>query len=180
MDDSRFVTVVSPHITNMMYLAIALIGAADAEDAVQEALVRAWRAAATLREGETVRAWLFTITANVCHDWLRGRHGTRARLTIFLQDASEEASTIAASTDSDPGSNRSAEAFDLRQMVDLLEDDLREVVVLRYYVEMNATEIGAVLGFPPSTIRTRLQRALAHLRTSITLHEEYLQPRVDP
>lgn len=179
MDDSQFVTVVSPYITNMVYLAIALIGAADAEDAVQEALIRAWQAASTLREGETVRAWLLTITANMCHDWLRGRHGTRTRLTISLPDSSEEASILAASTDSDPGSNLFAEAFDLRQMVDLLEEDLREIVVLRYYVEMNATEIGAVLGLPSSTIRTRLQRALAQLRTSVSTREEYLHSGVD-
>jgi RNA polymerase sigma-70 factor (ECF subfamily) len=158
MDDSRFGAVVSPHIKNMVYLAIAMLGQADAEDAVQEALVRAWQAQSRLREGDTVRAWLLTITANVCRDLLRGRHGTRER---------------------DPGSNHSAERFDLRQLVDLLEENLREIVVLRFYVEMNATEIGAVLGLPPSTIRTRLQRALTHLRTLIAQHEVYLQPRVN-
>lgn len=179
MDDSQFVTVISPHIKNMVYLAIALIGATDAEDAVQEALVRAWQAASTLREGDTVRAWLLTITANVCHDWLRGRHGTRVRLTVSLPDSSEEVPVLAASTDSDPGSNDSAERFDLRQVVDLLEEDLREIVILRYYVEMNATEVGTVLGLPPSTVRTRLQRALTQLRISIAQHEECLQSRVD-
>jgi RNA polymerase sigma-70 factor (ECF subfamily) len=179
MDDSRFGAVVSPHIKNMVYLAIAMLGQADAEDAVQEALVRAWQAQSRLREGDTVRAWLLTITANVCRDLLRGRHGTRARLTTTFPDQSEESPNLVASSESDPGSNNSAERFDLRQLVDLLEENLREIVVLRFYVEMNATEIGAVLGLPPSTIRTRLQRALTHLRTLIAQHEVYLQPRVN-
>lgn len=163
----------------MLHVAIALIGAADAEDAVQEALARAWQASSTIREGATPRAWLLTITANVCHDFLRGRQGTRVRLTVPLPDSSDEVSFLTASSDSDPGSNTAAERIDLRQMVDLLTEDLREIVVLRYYVEMNATEIGAVLGLPPSTIRTRLQRALTQLRTFITQREECLQSRVD-
>lgn len=181
MDDSQFVAIVSPYIKNMLHLAFALIGPADAEDAVQEALSRAWQAASAIREGDTVRAWLLTITANVCRDWLRGRHGTRARLIVSLSnsDSSEDASPLNASTDDDPGSNISVQRFDLRQMVDLLEGDLRVVIVLRYYVEMNATEIGDALGLPPSTIRTRLQRALAQLRTSITQREERLHSRVD-
>lgn len=53
MDDSQFVAIISPYIKNMvLYLAIALLGQADTEDAVQEALIRAWRAADTLREGK--------------------------------------------------------------------------------------------------------------------------------
>lgn len=181
MDDSQFVAIISPYIKNMLHLAIALIGSADAEDAVQEALSRAWLAASRVREGPTVRAWLLTITANVCRDWLRGRHGTRVRLTVSLSasDSSEEASPSSASTDDDPGSNVSVQRFDLRQMVDHLECELREIIVLRYYVGMNATEIGSALGLPSSTIRTRLQRALTQLRASLAQHEERLHLRVD-
>ncbi len=61
MDDSRFVAAVSPYIKDMLHLAITLIGVSNAEDAAQEALLRAWRAASTLREGDTVRAWLLRI-----------------------------------------------------------------------------------------------------------------------
>lgn len=81
--------------------------------------------------------------------------------------------------DNDPGSNLAAERFDLRQMVNLLEEDLQEVVVLRYYVEMNATEIGDVLALSPSTVRTRLQRALTQLRALVSEHETYLHSRVE-
>src|SRR6185436_6617048 len=63
----------------MICVAAALVGPADAEDAAQEASVRAWRSWDELRDREAVRSWLLRITVNVCHDWLRGRFGTRIR-----------------------------------------------------------------------------------------------------
>lgn len=180
MDDRRFVAAISPYVRDMVHVAIALIGAADAEDAAQEALLRAWKAAASLREGDTMRSWLLRITANVCHDWRRGRPGTRARLTMSFSSDSGGGPALLASTDADPGSDAAATRLDLRRLVDLLEEDLRVVVVLRYYAEMNATEIGAALDLPASTIRTRLQRALARLRAAAEPREADLETGASP
>jgi RNA polymerase sigma-70 factor (ECF subfamily) len=63
----------------MVSVAAALVGAADAADAAQEASLRAWRSWEALRDAEAIRSWLLRITVNVCHDWLRGRFGTRVR-----------------------------------------------------------------------------------------------------
>lgn len=165
MDERRFVAAVSPYLRDMVFVALALIGPVDAEDAAQEALMRAWKAAPSLREGDTVRAWLLRITANVCHDWRRGRNGTWARLMAFIPDVVSEVGAIPAE-DADPGSSDAVERLDLRRLVDALDDDLRAVVALRYYAEMNASEIGTALNIPASTVRTRLQRAVAQLRAS--------------
>jgi RNA polymerase sigma-70 factor (ECF subfamily) len=163
MVERRFAAAVTPYINDMVYVALALVGPTEAEDAAQEALLRAWRAAATLREGDTVRAWLLRITANACHDWRRGRAGAWARLTTTLPDDTGETEALAA-PDADPGSSAAVTRLDLRQQVNVLADDLRAVVVLRFYTGLNATEIGAALDIPASTVRTRLQRALAQLR----------------
>ncbi len=170
MDERRFVATITPYIKDMVYVAIALVGPVEAEDVAQEALLRAWKAAATLREGSTVRAWLLRITANTCHDWRRGRAGTWARLITPLPDDVGETQALAA-PDTDPGSNAAVERLDVRQRLSVLEDDLRGVVVLRFYAGLNATEIGAALDIPASTVRTRLQRALAQLRVSIASGE---------
>jgi RNA polymerase sigma-70 factor (ECF subfamily) len=150
----------------MVYVAIALVGPGAAEDAVQEGLLRAWRAAATLREGDTVRGWLLRITANACHDWRRGRDGAWARLTTAFPDDASEAKGLAV-PDADPGSSVAVARLDLRQQVNASDDDLRSVVVLRFYAGLNATEIGVALDIPASTVRTRLQRALAMLRARV-------------
>ena len=59
----------------MLRLAAALIGPAEAEDAVQEASMRAWQAWPTLRNLDAVRPWLLQITLNVCRQWRRGLKG---------------------------------------------------------------------------------------------------------
>lgn len=161
MEYESFAAAVSPHTVAMARMASALVGQADAEDAAQEALVRAWNGWTTLRDASALRPWLLRITYHVCLNWQAGRFGTRLRLTEPLGDGSAHAALVARAG---PGTGEHAEALDLRAAVATLSDDLRPVVVLRFYVGMDATEIGAVLDTPPATVRTRLRRALLALR----------------
>jgi RNA polymerase sigma-70 factor (ECF subfamily) len=155
-----------------------LVGAADAEDAAQEALLRAWRRSATLRDVKMMPPWLLRITVNVCLDWQRGRFGTRTRRTARF--SSEErtdgdagaaldavlpgASTITA----DAGSQAHLRTLDVRGAINRLAEGLRLVVVLRYYAGMDSTEVSSALGIPASTVRTRLQHALQLLRDELS------------
>ncbi|MGH2485698.1 MAG: RNA polymerase sigma factor [Ktedonobacterales bacterium] len=156
---------VTPHLPAMFRTAAALIGVGDAEDATQEAILRAWRSWHTLRDGAAVRGWLLRITANLCQDWQRGRYGTRRARTQPLLDA--DALPLGLLGD-DPGTSDSTGALDLRHAINRLDTDQRIVVVLRYYAQMDATEIGAALHLPPPTVRTRLRRALARLREQLS------------
>jgi RNA polymerase sigma-70 factor (ECF subfamily) len=153
--------ILARHAEAARYAALALVGPADAEDAVQEALVRGWRAWMTLRDPAAARAWLVRITINVCRDWQRGRFGTHMRLTEPLEGADLRGLTLLVS---DPGASNHAAALDLRNAINRLDQASRVVVVLRYYAGLDATEIGAALGIPASTARTRLSRALVLLR----------------
>ena len=146
----------------MICVAAALVGAADAEDAAQEASLRAWRSWDALRDEEATRSWLLRITVNVCHDWLRGRFGTRIRRTESL-DASGDIGTL----DLDPGRMHHAATLDLRSAINRLEEPLRVAVVLRYYADLDSAEIGAALSVPPATVRTRLRRALELLQDAL-------------
>jgi len=159
---SRFGVLVTPHLPAMLRVSAALVGVADAEDAAQEAVLRAWQAWEALREPGALRAWLLRITTHVCQDWQRGRYGTRRARTLPLLDQGDEAPL--ALLGADPGASDHTGAMDLRQAINRLDTDLRVVLVLRYYAEMDATEVGAALGLPPATVRTRLRRALMVLR----------------
>jgi RNA polymerase sigma-70 factor (ECF subfamily) len=154
------------HIATMLRVAAALVGVADAEDAAQEALMRAWQGRSSLRDAAAFRPWLLRITVNVCRDWQRGRFGTSRRLLEPL-DTSETVG-LAAALGSDPGASDHTAALDLRAAITRLDPDYRVVVALRYYVGMDATEAGAALGVPAATIRTRLRRALALLREHLS------------
>jgi RNA polymerase sigma-70 factor (ECF subfamily) len=165
-DCESFAALAPLHMTTMLRVAAALVGVADAEDAAQEALVRGWQAWSSLRDRSSMRAWLLRITVNVCRDWQRGRFGTRRRLVQSLYPEGD-ASPIALLS-SDPGASDHTAALDLREAVNSLDPDYRLVVVLRSYAGMDATEVGAALGVPPATVRTRLRRALALLRERLS------------
>jgi len=152
-----------PHLPILIRAASALVGFADAEDAAQEALLRAWHAWPELQELAAVRRWLLRIVYNVCLDWQRGRFGTHRRRTESLTDTT----ALPGLFDDDPGSSDHATSLDLRQAITALDEPLRQVIVLRFYAGLDATEIGAALTVSPNTVRSRLQRALTQLKSSL-------------
>lgn len=162
-DLAQFSALLDGSAATMTRIAAALVGMADAEDAAQEAILRAWRAWPALRERDAARAWLTSITINVCRDWLRGRFGARLRLTESLSRQSAEPRALAW-LDDDPGASDHAAALDLRAALNTLDEDLRLVVALRYYAGLDSSAIGGALGIPAATARTRLRRALGLLR----------------
>lgn len=163
--NGEFGVVMPTHLPAMLRAAAALVGTADAEDAAQEAILRAWQAWDSLRNPALARAWLLRITVHVCLDWQRGRFGTRRALTLPLLD---DASMPVALLGADPGASDHTGALDLRQAINALDTDLRVAIVLRYYAQMDATEMGVVLGVPPATIRGRIRRALIVLREQLS------------
>jgi RNA polymerase sigma-70 factor (ECF subfamily) len=174
-DAALFNALVERHAERTLAIAGALVGPADAEDAAQEAVVRAWQAWPSLRDREAFGGWLLRITVNVGRDWLRGRFGTRRRLTDPLEAV--EGNAPAALFAEDAGASDHLAALDLRRAIAELEDELRLVVALRYYAGLDATEIGAALGAPPATVRTRLRRALLILRERLQDSGKHPIPR---
>jgi RNA polymerase sigma-70 factor (ECF subfamily) len=166
-DLSEFSALIDAQAATLTRVAAALVGVADAEDAAQEAILRAWRAWPALRERSAARAWLISITVNVCRDWLRGRFGASRRLTESLSVIGPEPRPIA-QLDADPGASDYAAALDLRHAISSLDDELRTIVALRYYADMDSTTIGAALGMPAATVRTKLRRALSQLRERLS------------
>jgi RNA polymerase sigma-70 factor, ECF subfamily len=165
-----FTAIVPLYASAMLRVAAALVGPAEAEDAVQEASMRAWQSWSTLRNVDAVRPWLLQITLNVCRQWRRGLKGQQqAHLQSLPEDADTEYHQLFAMLETDPGTSNHAGALDLRAAVNALPSDLRIVVVLRYYAGLDATEIGEVLSIPAGTVRSRLHRALLQMR-------ERLQP----
>jgi RNA polymerase sigma-70 factor, ECF subfamily len=169
MDYERFAPLVTPHTATITRIAAALVGIADAEDAAQEALMRAWRAWPTLREADSARAWLMQITVNVCRTWrARGqgiRSGAGAVDHLYAAVPLEDISSAAQGA-TDQMAERIT-ALDLREALLTLSADMRQIIVLRFYVGLDSTEIGALLDVAPATVRTRLRRAVIRLRRAL-------------
>jgi RNA polymerase sigma-70 factor, ECF subfamily len=164
MGYEQFLELVTPHITIIQYLASALIGKADADDIVQETLLKAWQSRQSLRDVAAARTWLMRIAVNICHDWQRHHLGLRNFAQVSMDETVFQISDLPRTTQAQPGTNEHAAVLDLRSAVITLEEPLRVIVALRYFAGLDATEIGATLNVPPATVRTRLRRALAHLR----------------
>jgi RNA polymerase sigma-70 factor, ECF subfamily len=164
-DAQSFAAIMPLQAGAMLRVAAALIGPAEAEDAVQEASLRAWQSWSTLRDRDAVRPWLLKITLNVCREWRRGLKGQQQRLMRPLPDDTDPAHLdLLAMIEEDPGTSNHTGALDLRAAVNALPTDLRMVVVLRFYAGLDATEIGQALGIPSGTARSRLHRALLRVR----------------
>jgi RNA polymerase sigma-70 factor, ECF subfamily len=165
-DYDVFVAQVPLHMGAVLRVTAALVGMADAEDAAQEAMLRGWQAWTALRDPAAARGWLLRIAVNVCKDWQRGRFGTRRRLDEPLRD--EQSGAGYALAGADPGGSDAAAALDLRAAINMLDAELREVVLLRHYAGLDSNEIGAALALPPATVRSRLRRALGLLRERLS------------
>src|SRR5215467_9560505 len=115
---TSFAAVVPLHAAAMMRVAAAFIGTADAEDAVQEASMRAWQSWSTLRNVGAVRPWLLQITLNVCRQWRRGLKGQQqAHLQPLPEDLDIESLAM---LDAGPGTSNHTGALDLRAAINAL------------------------------------------------------------
>ena len=147
-----------PHLDAAYNLARWLARSdADAEDIVQDALLRAFRAFEGLR-GEQFRPWLLAIVRNC---W-RNKMGDAARRKSDGDDALDE--IVSDASDPEAAAIQSSEARRLNLIMGLLPDDLREVLVLREMEDLSYRQIADAIGVPIGTVMSRLARARALLR----------------
>jgi RNA polymerase sigma-70 factor, ECF subfamily len=159
-ESERFERAVLPHLSAGFNLAMYLTGnSADAEDAVQESILRAVRYFASLRD-EDARAWFLTIVRRVCFSAYRtDRPEGNALVSIEaiplqLVDHSERPDTIA---------ERSHVQQRVRDAIDHLPALLREAVVLRELQALSYSEIATITEVPIGTVMSRLSRARSRL-----------------
>ena len=136
-------------------LAGYLLGdGAEAQDATQEAMARAWKARRTLRDPQAFEGWLDRIVVNACMDRMR-----RRRVVKFVEmEAGHEVPAA------DPF--RSLLSKDeVGRLLDVLTPEQRVVVVLRFWRDLPVDEIAERLGCPAGTVKSRLHAAMAALRT---------------
>ena len=128
-----------------------------ARDAVQEAMVRAWRDLPGLRDPDRFDAWLHRLTVNACLD--AARHRRRRVREVELTPTTD--------IPIPDGSVLHADRDQLDQALGLLEPDLRAIVVLHYYLDLTLPETADALRLPVGTVKSRLHRALAALRVTV-------------
>jgi RNA polymerase sigma-70 factor (ECF subfamily) len=160
-EDAAFTEVYRTYAGLMFAVAMRSVGQRElAADVVQQAFVKAWRSAATFSADQALAPWLCTITRRTAIDvWRAERRHTSDEL-----DSQAEAAT------NDPSIETVWEAWQVRQALDDLPGEEREVVHLAYLEGLTHTETAERLGIPLGTVKSRSHRAhkrlsglLAHL-----------------
>lgn len=156
-DHDAFAALVSGASNRLYALACLILRDPDrAEDATQEAFVRAWREIPRLRDADRFDAWLRRLVVNACYDEAR-RVRRRAEVSLVSLSDRSSVDTELATVESD----RVERAF--RQ----LPLDQRTALALQHYFELSHTEIAETLGVPLGTVKSRLRYGVAAMRAAL-------------
>lgn len=159
MDESELHEFVHTQYPRLVGALALLCGSrATAEDAVQEALARAWERSLRGSEVDSLAAWVTTVAMNVTRSGVRRlttERRARAKLMAVPHDATSQAEM----------------RVDVRRALSTLSRRQREAIVLRYYVGLEITEIARVMGSPEGTIKSLLARARTSMARALVLDE---------
>ena len=156
-DKEAFRTLVEQYRSVLFGIAYLMIRDRGlAEDAVQEALIQTWKHLPSLRLHSSFKAWLVRIVVNEVKQQFRKKQVP----TVPLEQASEVAEDL---DRAETAMIQNEERQHLRQILEMLPQEQREAVVLRYFSELTVPEIATVTGQREGTIKSRLSRALRHL-----------------
>jgi RNA polymerase sigma-70 factor (ECF subfamily) len=153
-DDAAFDTAVAlyaPRLTRLARRLLASSNPADADDAVQDAFIRAYLARKSFRADSHLLTWLTRITINAC----RAHRRRQALGLCLLQRLLNHRPTTAP----DPGPQPDPLADTLRAAIRKLKTADRELIVLYYLEELPAPDIATLLALTPAALHTRLHRA---------------------
>jgi RNA polymerase sigma factor (sigma-70 family) len=143
--------------------AAAVAGVAVADDAAQEAFVRAYGFLHRFRPGAPFRPWLLTVVANVARNQRRsGNRWTRA-----LRESGERGPQHHAAPSAEDEALRRHGGGALRAAVDALPLRYRDVVSCRYLLDLSEDETARMLGLAKGTVKSRLSRALDRLERQL-------------
>jgi RNA polymerase sigma-70 factor, ECF subfamily len=158
-DEAAFTALLRPLLERAYRLATGMLQDRQlAEDAVQEAAVKAWRKIHQLREGTEMRPWFLGIVANECRTTRRGRWW--GVLKIDAERRGAEAPDDAA-----------VRGVDLRNALKRLRPEQRLVVVLYFYLDLPLEEIANIAGASFAAVRGRLYRGIRELRADFPTTE---------
>ncbi len=159
-DKRAFTALVDRHSPACLRFATRMLGnREDAEDATQEAMMRAYRALDAFDERSVFRTWLFAILVNQC------RTVALRRARRWRRVASDEGEVDRASVE--PEANEVELHHDLERALHVLDPTHREAFLLKHVEQLEYTEMAAVTGASVSALKMRVKRACTRLQMAL-------------
>ena len=135
----------------------------EADDVVEDALLRIHAAAAGFRGERGLKTWVLRITANLCRDRLR----RRKFIVGTVEDLEPSGLGFNPVPDWDGAMDQRVVSAALERAIAALPEDQREAVILRHRLGLSHAEMAETLRVPEGTVKSRLSRALTALRGSL-------------
>ena len=172
-DSHAFSALVDRHRGRVLNLAYRMLGNRErAEDAAQEAFVRAYSRLDSYRPGGRFISWLLSITAHLCIDELR----RRPFAADSLEDIETETHTVAAAEDDPAGDyEREEHRRATHAALGRLSDEQRLAMVLVHLQDMTYEQAAEVMGIPAGTVKSHAHRGRARLKQMLAPHVEELR-----
>lgn len=168
-DTAAYERLVRMHQSVAFRVAYLVTGdASEAEDATQEAFVKAYRAMDRFKPGAPFRPWLLTIVTNEA----RNRRRSMGRRTSLNLRVAAEGQVASGSVSPEAAIVASEKREELLSRLGELSEDDRMVISYRYFLELSEQETSTVLDCARGTVKSRLSRAVARLRKAMVKEED--------
>jgi RNA polymerase sigma-70 factor (ECF subfamily) len=152
-----FDEIIGPLISRGYALAVTMLNdRTTAEDAVQEASIKAWRKLPGLRDRSAIEPWFLSIVANQCRSVRRARWWSVLKLPDLRHPSAPQ--------------DQRVDGIDLDRALDRLTSRDRLPLFLHFYMDMTFDQVGVVMGISMTAARSRVYRSLDRLRSD--LHSE--------
>ena len=165
-DHDAFSVLVRASVPRLLGAATLILRDRDrAQDAVQDALVSAWRDVRALRDPDAWEAWIHRLVVRACY-----READRHRRRRLLSDTFDPTPPTVGD-----GSRDLADRDEIERGFRRLSVEQRAILVLHFHVGLSSAETSLVLGIPEGTARTRLHRALRAMRAALEADARAIQ-----
>jgi RNA polymerase sigma-70 factor (ECF subfamily) len=152
--EQEFESLIGPLVEPGLRLAFSMLrDRAEAEDATQEAITRAWKKLPQLRDRAQLRPWFLAIVANECRNVRRTRWFTTVRIAQIFQPARPADGHV--------------ERIDVERALARLPMGDRQILFMRFYLDLPLEEIAMAMGISPAAAKGRVYRAAHRLRPDL-------------
>ncbi|MDB4985358.1 MAG: polymerase sigma factor RpoE [Myxococcaceae bacterium] len=174
-DEAAFSAFVLKYQERVFRLLLRMLGdRAEAEDLAQEVFISIFKAIDGFRGDSQLSTWVYRVAANHCRNRIKYLVRRRRQVTDGYEEGDEQSFSISAHSRPEAPDQqleaRQTEAL-LQEGLLALDEEQRELIVLREVEHLSYDEIMAITGLPEGTVKSRLHRARASLREHIERHE---------
>lgn len=161
-----FLAELDSHMIYVYNIALKILGPVDAEDAAQEAILKAYKNRHGFRGDSKLSTWLYTITMNVCRDMLRKKNKRQEREVPV-----DDVAALSGGPEPERALEEDAEKEEAKALLSdalaSLSDDFREILIMRETLNYSYEEISEALDLPLGTVKSRIKRAREKARDFI-------------